>query len=58
MKVYGESITHLQRIEKALRVLTVKFDYIVLSIEESKNLSEMKLEKPQASLEAREMRLK
>lgn len=38
--------------------LTAKFDYIVVSIEEFKNLAEMKVKELQASLEAQEMRLK
>lgn len=41
-----------------LRSLTVNFYYIVVSIEESKNLDEMKLEELQPSLEAYEMSLK
>lgn len=43
MNSCGESINDLQKIEKVLRSLTKKFDYIVLSIEESKNLDEMEL---------------
>lgn len=39
MKVNGESITNLQKIKKVLRSLTVNFDYIVESIEDSKNLA-------------------
>lgn len=58
MKLCGESINDLQKIEKVLRSMTVNFDYIVVSFEESKNLAEMKLEELQALLEAREMRLK
>ena len=41
-----------------LRSLTVKFYYIMVSMEESKKLHEMKLEELQALLEAHEMRLK
>lgn len=43
MKSYGESINDLQKIEKVLRSLTVNFSYIIVSIEESKNLAKMKL---------------
>lgn len=45
MKVYSESINDLQKIETVLRSLTTKFNYIVVLMEESKNLPEMKLEK-------------
>ncbi|XP_050920546.1 uncharacterized protein LOC127138197 [Lathyrus oleraceus] len=58
VKSCGESINDLQKIEKVLRSLTVKFNYIVVSIEELKNLDKMKLEELQASLEAHKMRLK
>src|ERR1051325_11647435 len=58
MKACRETITDLQKIEKVLRSLTTYFDYIVVTIEEAKTLSEMKLEELQASLEAREKRLK
>lgn len=58
MKVCGESINDLQKIEKVLRYLTGSIDYIIVSIEESKNLAKMKVEELQASLEAHEMRLK
>lgn len=58
MKAYGESINDQQKIEKVLRSLISSFDYTVMSIEESKNLTEMKLEELQASLEANELRLK
>lgn len=44
MKVCGKSINDWKKIEKVLRYLTISFDYIVVSIEESKNLTEMKLE--------------
>lgn len=53
-----ELINDLHKIEKMLRSLTASFDYIVLLIEQSKNLSDMKLEELKASLEAHEMRLK
>jgi hypothetical protein len=58
MKSCGETVSNLQKVEKVLRALTANFDYIVVAIEESKNLADMKLEELQASLEAHEMRLK
>ncbi|GAU25658.1 hypothetical protein TSUD_265850 [Trifolium subterraneum] len=58
MKACGETITGLQKVEKVLRGLTANFDYIVVAIEESKVLSDLKLEDLQTSLEAHEMRLK
>lgn len=57
-RVCGESITDLQKIMKVLKALTAKFDYIVVAIEKSKHLFEMKLEELLASLKAHEMRLK
>lgn len=58
MKACGELITDLQKIKKVLRSLSTNFDYIVVSIEESKNLVEMKVEELRASFEAHEMKLK
>ncbi|XP_050877038.1 uncharacterized protein LOC127080786 [Lathyrus oleraceus] len=58
MKLYRENTSELQKLDKVFRVILVKFDHIVVAIEESKDLSEMKLEELQASLEEHEMRLK
>ncbi|CAL0330164.1 unnamed protein product [Lupinus luteus] len=57
MKAYGEVITDQKIIEKILRTLTPNFDHIVVAIEESRNLEELKLEELQGSLEAHEQRL-
>lgn len=43
--------------EKILRTLTPKFDYIIMAIEESKDVSKMKVEELLSSLEAYEQRL-
>ncbi|XP_019433850.1 PREDICTED: uncharacterized protein LOC109340583 [Lupinus angustifolius] len=57
MKGCGEVITDLMIIEKIMRSLPQKFDFIVVAIEESKDVSSMKVEELQSSLEAHEMRL-
>lgn len=57
MKGCGETITDLQIIEKIMRSLPQRFDFIVVAIEESRNLEELKIEELQSSLEAHEMRL-
>ena len=57
MKGLGESISDLKIVEKVIRSLPRKFNYIAMAIEESKDLSQMKIEELQSSLEAHEMRL-
>lgn len=44
MKSCGEKTSKLKKLEKVLKAHPVKFDHIVVAIEESKDLSEMKLE--------------
>ncbi|XP_017438290.1 uncharacterized protein LOC108344345 [Vigna angularis] len=44
-------------VEKILRTLTPEYDHIVVAIEESKDLEEMKVEELQNSMEAHEQRL-
>ncbi|WVZ15014.1 hypothetical protein V8G54_012580 [Vigna mungo] len=50
-------ITDLMVIEKIMRSLPQRFDYIVVAIQESRELEKMKLEELQSSLEAHEMRM-
>ncbi|XP_057432310.1 uncharacterized protein LOC130725065 [Lotus japonicus] len=57
MKCNGEDLTEQLVVEKVLRTLTPKFDMIVVSIEETKVLSHLKLEVLQGTLEARELKV-
>ncbi|KAK2391241.1 hypothetical protein QL285_064719 [Trifolium repens] len=57
MKACGETLSEQAIIEKVLRSLTPQFDYIVVAIEHSKDLSTMKVEELQSSLEAHELRM-
>src|SRR3954471_3385560 len=57
MKACGETLSEQVIIEKILRSLTPQFDYIVVSIEHSKDLETMRIEELQSSLEAQELRL-
>ncbi|XP_019464289.1 PREDICTED: uncharacterized protein LOC109362714 [Lupinus angustifolius] len=57
MKGYGEAITDTMVIRKIMRSLLPRFDFIVVAIEESKDVTLMKIEEKQSSLEAHELRL-
>ncbi|XP_019442360.1 PREDICTED: uncharacterized protein LOC109347086 [Lupinus angustifolius] len=57
MNACGEKISDQSIIEKILRTLTPRFDHIVVAIEESKKIEEMKVQDLQRSLEAHEQRL-
>ncbi|KAK2442743.1 putative mitochondrial protein [Trifolium repens] len=56
MKNCGSNLEEQETVEKVLRTLTSKFDHIVVTIEETKDLSEVKLEDLQSTLEAHEMK--
>ncbi|CAJ2677087.1 unnamed protein product [Trifolium pratense] len=57
MKACGEIVSGTMRVEKILRSLTPKFDYVVAAIEESKDLDSIKVEELQGCLEAHEQRM-
>ncbi|XP_019415157.1 PREDICTED: uncharacterized protein LOC109326544 [Lupinus angustifolius] len=57
MKACKEKISDQSIIKKILRTLTPRFDHIVVAIEESKKIEEMKVQDLQGSLEAHEQRL-
>jgi hypothetical protein len=57
MKACGETLSEQVIIEKVLRSLTLQFDYIVVAIEHSKDLSTIRIEELQSSLEAHELRM-
>ncbi|KAA8519054.1 hypothetical protein F0562_016172 [Nyssa sinensis] len=50
MRVYGEAMTDVTICEKILRSLTDKFNYIVYSIEESKDMDALTIDELQSSL--------
>ncbi|XP_047173543.1 uncharacterized protein LOC124841336 [Vigna umbellata] len=57
MKRCGESINDFMIVERIMRSLPQRLDYIVVAIEESKDTEKMKIEELQSSLEVHEMRL-
>ncbi|XP_019438858.1 PREDICTED: uncharacterized protein LOC109344549 [Lupinus angustifolius] len=57
MKAKGEKMADQIIVEKILRTPSPKFDYIVIAIEESKKIDELKIVDLQGSLEAHEQRI-
>lgn len=57
MKAYCEKMKKIVIIEKILRSMTTKFDYVVCSIEESNDLKKMAIDELQSSLLVHEQRI-
>ncbi|GAU12912.1 hypothetical protein TSUD_73980 [Trifolium subterraneum] len=56
MKNCGSTLSEEEMVENVLRTLTHKFDHIVVTIEQTKDLSEIKMEDLQSTLEAHELK--
>ncbi|GAU38713.1 hypothetical protein TSUD_396410 [Trifolium subterraneum] len=56
MKNCGSTLNEEEMVEKVLRTLTHKFDHIVVTIEQTKDLSEIKMEDLQSTLETHELK--
>ena len=50
MRFHGEKMNDVTIVEKILRSLTPKYDYVICSIEESKDIDELSLDELQISL--------
>lgn len=57
MKLYSETLSDKAIMEKILRTLPSEFDHLVITIEETKDLNEVKIEELQGALEAHELKI-
>ncbi|CAJ2656651.1 unnamed protein product [Trifolium pratense] len=57
MRIHGEKMEDVTIIEKILRSMTSKFDYVVCSIEESNDIDTMSVDELQSSLLVHEQRM-
>jgi len=55
MKACSKTISDQRIIEKIMRTLSSRFDFIVVAIQESKDVKTMKIEELHSSLEAHEL---
>ena len=57
MKIHGENMQQMVIIEKILKSMTSRFDYVVCSTEESNNLDTLTIDELQSSLLVHEQRM-
>jgi hypothetical protein len=57
MRIHGEQMNDVVVIEKILRSMTPKFDYVVCSIEESNDIDNLSIDELQSSLLVHEQRM-
>ncbi|KAK9941415.1 hypothetical protein M0R45_018018 [Rubus argutus] len=57
MRLHGDTMTDVTIVEKILRSMTSKFDYVVCSIEESNDIDQMSIDELQSSLLVHEQKL-
>jgi len=57
MRMYGEQVSDLNLIEKILRSMTSRYDYVVFSIEESHDLDTMTVDELQSNLLVHKQRM-
>ena len=57
MRFHGEEMKDVKIVEKILRSLTLKYDYVVFSIEESKDIDTFPLDELQSSLLVHEQKI-
>ena len=57
MKIHGENMKQVVIIEKILRSITSRFDYVICSIKESNNLDTLTIDELQSNLLVHEQRL-
>ncbi|XP_028088853.1 uncharacterized protein LOC114289345 [Camellia sinensis] len=57
IRIHSDQTQDVIIVEKILRSMTMKFDYIVCSIEESKDIDELSVDELQSSLQVHEQKL-
>ena len=57
MQIHGEKMANVAIIEKILRSMTLKFNFVVCSIEESKDVNALSIDELQSSLLVHEQKI-